>query len=173
MRITIEAQGEVQLDRDFTRIRETIDDLTPVWKEVQIEFFDIEGEQFDSEGKKGLSGKWKPLSPKYEEIKLQKYGSIALIGGILYATGRMRESLTRHTSDTVSEIHKQEATFGTAVPYAKYHQTGGGRLPQRKVIDLSDEQKRRLTKKIQKELLKLVKQRTTLTVNDTNFTEVG
>lgn len=173
MRFTIEVEGETQLDREFNRVKETIDDLTPVWKEVQQEFFDIEFEQFSSEGAKGASGKWKPLSPKYEEIKLKKYGTIALIGGILYATGAMRESLTRHAKDTIEEFGKQEAAFGTSLPYATYHQTGGGRLPRRKVIDLSDEQKRRVQKRIQKELLKLVKGRTTLIVDESNYTEVG
>jgi phage gpG-like protein len=157
MRFTFEFFGEKQFDREFNRVTETLDDLTPVWKEVQTEFFDIEGEQFDSEGAKGKSGRWKELSANYKEVKSRLWG-----GDILHASGRLENSLTKHTTDTIEDFGKQEATYGTSVPYAEYHQKGAGRVPVRKVIDLSDSQKTQLTKVIQKSLLKLIKQKTTL-----------
>lgn len=177
IRFSIEIEGEKQFDRAFNRVENHIEDLTPVWREVQREFFDIEQEQFSSQGAKGAHGKWAELSPAYEEIKLSKYGSIALIGGILYATGEMRESLTRNAKHTVAHFNKQEAAFGTDLPYPVFHQKGTSKMPMRKPIDFSDDQKRRTQKTIQKSLLKLIRGdrevRKTLVVTDGNFGDIG
>lgn len=175
MNISVEVEGVHELRKAFTKVENAADDLTPVWKDVQKEFFEIEKEQFQSGGAKGASGKWKDLSPAYEKIKTALYGTFALLSGVLRATHDLYKSLTRKTGDTVEIFEKQEAAFGTSLLRGKYHQEGGGRLPQRKVIDLSGSQKRRigrvLTKHLQAHIKKHVRH-STLAVDETNFRDI-
>ncbi len=157
IRFGFSVAGKPQFDRTFIRYGAVFDDLTPVWKEVQQEFYSIEADQFQSGGAAGASGKWQPLSPRYEAQKIARYGTFALLAGVLIASNRMYESLTGETGDSVVEIGKQEAVFGTKLPYAKYHQRGGGRLPRREVISFSEKQKLRMQKRIQRKLVELLR----------------
>jgi len=150
---TIEVEGKTELERGYYKIAETVSDFTPVWEGVQQEFYSIEAEQFESEGTKGASGKFQDLSSAYEAIKLAEYGTVP----IMTASGALYESLKGETSDSIVIIDAKEAVFGTSLPYAKKHFEGRGSLPVRKVIDLSDTQKRRLSGRIKKELLPYLK----------------
>lgn len=150
---TITVDGVPTLVRAFNRIEREITDLFDVWREVQKEFFAIEREQFRTEGAAGASGKWKPLSPAYAKLKRKKYGNLP----ILQREFALIKSLTGESTDTIRIFGKDEALFGSAVPYGKYHQRGGGRLPQRKPIDPSDEQLRRIQKAIQRGLVKIIR----------------
>src|SRR5215204_252396 len=149
-RITLSVDGKPEFDRVFRRINANFSDLTPVWEEVRDVFWEIETDQFQSKGSAGASGKWKELSPKTEAAKVNKYGTFALLAGTLIATEAMYKSLTRQTSDSIVDIQRDGIAIGTRLPYAKFHQRGGGRLPQRKVIDFSEKQKTSMMKKIQK-----------------------
>lgn len=62
------------------------------------------------------------------------------------ASDRLFQSLTDQTADSVVEIEAQEMTFGTEVPYARYHQRGEGRNPQRKILVVTEEDRRQLKK---------------------------
>lgn len=150
---TIDVDGVREFDRSFNRIRRHINDLFPVWREVQAEFFFIERRQFRTEGAAGASGRWKALSPKYAAWKLKRYGPKP----ILERTGRLLKSLTNQSPDTIRVFGRREAIFGSRVPYGRYHQRGGGRLPQRKPIDPTTEQKRDLQKAIQRGLVKIIR----------------
>lgn len=152
-RITLEIDGRAQFDRVFRRIDFHLTDLRPAWETVRDVFWEIEQDQFQSEGAAGASGKWKPLSKKYEAQKINKYGTFALLAGVLIASEALYKSLTRQTGDTVLDIQKDSITIGTKLPYAKYHQRGGGRLPQRKIIDFSEKQKTSMMKGIQKTMV--------------------
>lgn len=147
-RFTIEVDGQAEFSRAFNRGVDRIKDLSPIWEEVKQEFFEIQREQFTSEGAAGAAGKWQELSPAYAEVKAQKWGSKP----ILQASGRLYTSLTQEGGDNVSDIRKQEASFGTVVPYALAHQRGN-RVPKREVISFSEKQKNRLMKRIQKKLI--------------------
>jgi phage gpG-like protein len=149
----IEVEGQAAFNRGFNEVTETISDLTPIWKPVQREFHKIEREQFESEGSKGASGQWQQLSQPYEQIKLEKYGSKP----ILEATGRLKRSLTEENSDSIAEFGRQDAAFGTSVPYGRFHQKGNDRLPARAVISLSDRQKERLARAMRREIVSLLK----------------
>lgn len=149
MKIEWSVEGVPILVRSFQRVGEHIDDLRPIWDNVERDFHQIEDSQFKSEGARGASGKWKPLSRPYAKRKAQRWG----MQPILRASGRLEASLTGNTGDTVSFKEPQEFGIGTSVPYAGYHQRGGGRLPKRPVIDFSDSQKRDLQKSIQRDIL--------------------
>lgn len=157
VRIAFEVSGERQFDRIFQRFDEDLRDITPIADEIRDEFWEIEKEQFQSGGAKGASGKWKPLSPAYEKEKIARYGTFAIIAGVLRATDAMYKSMTSQTGDTVYQKSRDQIVIGTSLARAKYHQDGGGRLPQRKVIDFSDEQRRQLTKRIQVSLIKQIR----------------
>ena len=153
-KIQISVDGVDQFNRTFSRLDENFDDLTFLWDDVRDAFWEIQEDQFQSGGAKGASGAWKPLSKKYEEEKIRRYGSFALIAGVLRATDDLYKSLTRQTKDTVYQKSKKSMAVGTSLKYAGYHQRGGGRLPKREVISISDKQKKTLQKTIQKNLVK-------------------
>jgi len=156
-RISLVVDGKAEFDRVFKRLDANLGDLTPVWETVRDEFWHIEQDQFQSGGAAGASGKWKPLAKSTEYQKIKKYGTFAVIAGPLIATEALYKSLTRHTGDSVVEIQKDGITIGTSLKYARYHQTGGKRLPQRKVIDFSDIQKTSMMKKIQKKMVEIMR----------------
>lgn len=150
VRIKLSVDNKAEFDRTFIRFDERISDLRPIWPDVRDEFWSIEKEQFASEGRAGGSGPWKPLTKKYAERKIKRYGAKP----ILVASGRLKASLTGQTADTVYEPSEKEVAIGTRVPYAGYHYRGAGKLPERKPISFSESQKRRLSKTIQKGLVR-------------------
>lgn len=150
IRLTWEVDGVKQIDRSFSRVGQSLSDLRPIWDNVQKEFWQIEDEVFKSENARGASGKWQPLTRPYAKQKAQRYG----VKTILRASDRLYESLTKKTGDTVLLKEPQEFGIGTSVPYAGYHQRGGKKLPKRPVIDFSESHKTRLTKTIQRDILK-------------------
>jgi phage gpG-like protein len=144
-----EVEGVTILNRSFSRVNEHLSDLRPIWNTVQRDFWKIEDSAFKSEGAKGASGKWKALSRPYAKQKAQRYG----VKTILRASDRLMQSLTSQTGDTILIKDKLEFGIGTSLPYAPYHQRGGGKLPKRPVIDFSESQKKDLTKAIQRDIL--------------------
>ncbi len=150
VRISITVDGTDQFNRVFARTDKVLDDLTPVWPELQKEFWRIEREQFASEGGAGASGRWKELSARYKAVKAKRYGAGKRI---LEATGALTRSLTSMTGDTYYQTTKKEFGIGTKLPYGLYHQRGGGRLPKREPISFSDVQKQSMTKVIHKAMI--------------------
>lgn len=151
---SVQVDGVPVLIRSFNRVQRHINDLKRVWDQVEPEFFAMERQQFRTEGAAGASGRWAPLSPAYTARKLKKYGAQP----IMVASGRLRKSLFNEGgSDSVSIKGNREAFFGTRVEYAAYHQRGAGNLPERKPIDPSTEQKRTLTKSIQRGLVNIIR----------------
>lgn len=153
IRFSFEFGGKVQFDRAFNRVEKHIEDLRPVWDEVERVFYRIEREQFASEGAKGGGGKWKPLSRPYAERKAKTHPGRK----ILQREGNLRSSLIGNTADSVLRKEKQEFAIGTRLFYAPFHQDGTSKMPARPPIDLSDEQRTLMTKEIQKSLLKIIR----------------
>jgi len=153
-RISLIVEGEVEFDREFDRFDAVISDLRPIWPDVRKKFWEFEEQQFSSEGKDGRGGKWKKLSKRYAAQKIDRYGPGLKI---LEATGALKESLTGHTGDSVYRTSKDEINIGTSLARGRFHHIGAGRLPIRKVIDLSDQQRTELMKTIQGSLVKLIR----------------
>lgn len=153
-RISLIVEGEAEFDRTFQRLDASFDDLRPIWPDVRDKFWQLEKAQFDSEGGSGRNGKWKKLSARYAAEKVRSYG-----GGlkIMQATGDLRASLTGQTADTIYRTTKEDITIGSSLPRAGWHHRGDGRLPQRKLIDLSDRQREDLMKVIQAGLVKMLR----------------
>jgi phage gpG-like protein len=146
--------GVENLNRAFNRTEGYVADMRNFAPAVSQEFYQIETEQFASEGASGASGKWTPLSPAYERFK-----AVAFPGEtILRATGHMEASLTDPDAlDAIFFANADEITLGTKDPKAVYHHRGAGRLPSRPVISMSEPQKRRIQKAIQRELVEFTR----------------
>lgn len=148
--LSFEVEGEEQLKRAFSRFGEYAQDLRDEFKEIARDFHEtVEQKQFATEGAYGAGG-WAPLSPGYAAWKGKNYPGMP----ILQLTGRLMESLTGKTSDTIEEIGRQDFRLGTKAPYAIYHQKGTGRMPARPIIKLTEDDKRRWTKIIHIGLVK-------------------
>lgn len=154
LRFVSTVDGIVTLDRAFNRIEEYISDFRSVWPSVTQEFYRIEAEQFASEGAAGASGKWTPLSPAYAKFKAVEFPGEP----ILQASHHMIESLTDPEAlDAVFIPEPTQLTIGTRDPKALAHHRGRGRLPARPVISMSEAQKRRIQKAIQRELVEFTR----------------
>lgn len=141
IRLTGEVIGERQFDRALTRIERGVTDLKPLFELLGEDFRDSERQQFAHEG----YGSWPALSAAYAARKRLLWGDKP----ILQASGALRSAMTeRMTPGNVTDIRETEAAFGVNLgkPYPRYHQTGAGNLPQRKVIDFREGDKRRMTK---------------------------
>lgn len=148
---SIEVDGKAEFSRQFARQDALFKDFTKVWPDVRAEFYQIENEQFDSEGGKGGSGRWKELSARYKVRKIARYGAGKKI---MEATGDLRRSLTSNGEGSVYRTTKDTIEIGSSIDYGRYHQRGSGKLPKRKIIDFSEEQKKRLTKTVQRSLIR-------------------
>lgn len=151
--LTFEVSGDKQLVRSLSRFGDDLKDMRPAFNEIIKLFQRIEKKQFDSEGSHG-SGGWPDLNATYALWKSKNFPGKP----ILQRTQRLVFSLVKDTQDTVKVMKPMEFRMGTKVPYAIYHQEGTGRMPKRKVIDLSEEDKREWVKTIQRWLVNMAKQ---------------
>jgi phage gpG-like protein len=141
-------EGIETFNRVFNRIDEFISDFRSVWPLVAQEFYQIEEEQFASEGAAGLSGKWAPLSAPYKRWKEIHFPGQP----ILKLSNAMYESLTSPDApDSIFLPEPEQLTIGTKVPYGRRHQR------TRPVISMNEEQKRRIQKAIQRELVQFTR----------------
>lgn len=146
--------GVENLDRAFSRTESFVADMRNFAPSIAREFYISEDEQFESEGAKGASGRWTPLSDPYARFKAERFPGET----ILRATGALQSSLTDPDAlDAIFQVDAREIVIGSKVPYAVAHHRGGGRLPSRPVISLSEEQKRRMHKAIQRDLVQEVR----------------
>ena len=147
--VSFEIFGDRQVERELLRLSDAAADMRPAGERFMDYMRSIERSQFDSEGSTG-SGGWAPLKPRTVAGKAAR----GLDPRILRATDRLRKSLTNKTSpDHVEEINADSFFFSTRVPYARYHQTGTRRMPQRRPVELSERNRRAVVKIIQTHLL--------------------
>jgi phage gpG-like protein len=96
-----------------------LSDLSPAMRMIAEDMREMEGEQFSSAGAAGGTP-WAALAPS--TVKRKRGG-----GGILVASGALRDSLTDAESpDHVETIGKLSLEIGTDLPYARFQQTGAG-----------------------------------------------
>lgn len=75
------------------------------------------------------SGGWSPLDPQYAAWKkMHEPGTSTMV-----RTGRLFRSLTT-LAGPPNRIDVMDATFGTGIEYAKFHQYGTSKMPKRKVV---------------------------------------
>lgn len=150
IQFTATVDGSEVLNRAFNRVEEFISDFRPLWPSVAGEIYTINAEQFESEGAAGASGRWQALSPAYA-----KYKAVTFPGQpILQAEGHMIASLTDpEAPDAIFRPLPDELVIGTRDPKARAHHLGLGHLPARPIFSFTEQQKRRIQKAIQRELV--------------------
>lgn len=101
--------------------------------------------QFAGEGSRGASP-WAPLAPSTVQARTRRWGyyrqapSFGAAGArpILTWTGRLRRSFSRTGAGHVRQVSASGLTWGSSVPYGRFHQRGGRRLPRRPPVDFRD-----------------------------------
>lgn len=144
LRITLAVEGEVQLDRTLARFTDAVSDAAPVWEVLANRFAALERRQFASEGAYA-SGGWTPLSPRYAAWKARRYPGKP----ILERTGELKRSLTERPFG-VEVIEAGFMVVGSGTDYGRYHQAGGGTLPQRRPVELPESERRTWARLIQR-----------------------
>jgi len=94
-----------------------------------------------AETKKGFRDERDPDGVPWKPLKYPRRNSKGR-DRILQDTGLMRTSVTAQGGQNTDEIGPTWLEWGTSVPYAKYHQDGTSRIPQRQFLgvgkDLAD-----------------------------------
>ena len=94
-----------------------------------------------------LGAGWAPLAASTVKARARRWGTYrqAPTGGagptgpILVWTGRLRGSFQRGSSEHVRLVSSSSLTWGSSVPYGRYHQAGGARLPRRAMLAFRDD----------------------------------
>lgn len=142
--MTLSFYGDAQLDRTLARFADNIGDARPAWEVLAERFRRLEVRQFATEGR-AASGGWPALSPTYAAWKARHYPGKP----ILEREGDLKRSLTRRPFG----VEVLEATFmvvGSDVERGRYHQHGGGRLPQRRPVELPEAERRTWARVLQR-----------------------
>jgi hypothetical protein len=133
---------EVDNDRRFRNAiqsaADTIGDFRIPFGQILRDFYKSEQSIFKLKG----PGQYPAISERYGKIKRKKVG---FIYPLLVLSGRLAASLLGPSNPgSVSIITKLSLTFGSSVPYLRYHQSDAPRkyLPQRKVLFIGPEAKR-------------------------------
>lgn len=149
MRLELEAFGDVQFSREILRVGANARNMRPAFDEIHDIVRGAEKQQFSTQGA-AFSGGWKPLAPSTVAEKAAK----GLDRRILHRTLRLRTSLTtKHGRDHVYRATADEMFVGTRVSYARWHQLGTERMPQRRPFELNDAVRREIVRVLQRHLV--------------------
>lgn len=145
MRLVIEHHGDVQLARTLVRIGEHAGDVRPAFRAIISDLEQIEDRQFGSEGGYG-SGGWAPLAESTLRAKQAK-GQPTRIN---VATGESKAALTGGGGGSIRVVTPSSMAFGANTPGAKFAQKGTARMPARPMLELPEQDRRDLPKRIQR-----------------------
>lgn len=118
-------------------------DLTPAWRNLVKYYRERATPQtFASQGQR-IGEVWAPLSNPYAKYKAIKWPGQP----ILRASDRLFRSLTvADATDAIEDITSQSLIYGTATPYASYHQKGVGKLPRRAILAVTEADRREMAR---------------------------
>jgi hypothetical protein len=136
--------GDELFAREIERVGKRGSDMRPVLKAIGEKWLDWNWEQFISEGKRA-SGGWAPLTPEthlYKELQ-------GLNPMILQAHERLIEAMTEPKSYWATEDFLIWQLEDDVNDYAKYHQTGTSKMPQRKPLEWTEQDKTVMMKMLQ------------------------
>lgn len=122
------------LEYQLRGMESALRNLKPVWAQVRDVLIDFIKQHFNTEGSYAGTP-WVPLSPAYAAYKARKAPGKT----ILRFRDRLYGSLTKRGSEEqVFRMGENWMEWGTAVPYARPHQTGSlsvqNRPPKRVVL---------------------------------------
>ena len=143
---TFEIFGEEQIARRLSRFGDGVEDFRPAFGSIVERLREDTQEQFSQAGR----GLWPPLSPAYAAWKAVHYPGKP----IMRRSDHLYNSLVGRSGDSVLVMQPMEMRWGTKTSYAKYHQLGKG-VPQRRVVDLSELEKKMIIKELQAYMVKM------------------
>lgn len=131
--------SEQQVSRAFLALEHEVADMsTPLDRMADVVLQSVR-EQFTTQGESGLGHMWTPLTPEYAAWKLVHFGPRP----ILVASGGSKgAALNKAQAVTVTSTRMIYEPKGKGGEILAWHQTGAGDLPQRKVVALTEAQKR-------------------------------
>lgn len=139
--------GEEQYARRFNTLGDEMAHLKTPLERVAERFRQTVGQQFQTEGAHGSGSGWVPLNREYQAWKDNAFPGRPM----LVRTGEMRRAFlvegTRHLDDHSLRwgVDDQRNADGEPIAdYAMAHQTGQGRVPERKIIQLRIDDRRAL-----------------------------
>jgi hypothetical protein len=118
--------------RQSGRFRQQLANLEPLWERFKPIMGEIEAQRFAEAGPG-----WAPLA----ESTIRQKAAAGYPLDPLIRTGALRDSLTQESA--AAKTTRLTMEWGSGVDYAKYHQEGTPRMPQRKVIDIDVDARRR------------------------------
>lgn len=145
--VTLTLMGDQQVVRTLTNQQWFLTDMRPAWEQVADEFAKAEKELFRTRDR----GAWPALSKQYARWKEQRYPGKPP----MRRTDTLYRELTQRPFG-VERITRWSLTIGTQLPYARIHQKGGwvpGWPPKRMVVHLTEDEKRRIVKAVQAQLV--------------------
>jgi hypothetical protein len=144
LRVSFEVAGEGQYVRGFEAMEAELADMREPLGHIAEDLKQAVGEQFLSEGAHG-GAPWVPLEPGYAAEKDERYGPHP----ILVASGEMRRAFL---VDGTRELGPQRLVWGVTDQVDEHgdriairagaHQTGRGVVPQRKIVALTQTERR-------------------------------
>jgi phage gpG-like protein len=113
-------------------MRDRADNFRPVFNQIKDYLEDTWESNFLANGLR--VGGWKPLDAEYGAWKATRFpGAIPLV-----QTGELFRSI-RNLRGRDVEIGDREASFGTNIKYAKFHQYGTSKMPKRQIVFQPDD----------------------------------
>jgi len=149
LRFTISVKNAKSIDLAFGGLVAKIRDWRGLWPAVINQLSKAEERAFSTQGALTEHGEWQKLSPDYEKAKRKKYGDQM----IETASSRLRDSLTGMTGETIEVLEPLHMRWGTSVPYAMWQQTGTRKMPARRLMDFTEEDRVVIQKQIQREAI--------------------
>ena len=144
--VNFNVQGVTQVSRnlrvlakDITNLGEFYGDALDIITARSDSIFAVAGANVQR------AGVWPPLAASTIKAREKRWGYYKRSPsrpGVLRWTGNLQENKDRHVSDRGGRLTYR-------APYAIYHQDGGGHLPRRVVVDLSDETGMQIVKSLQ------------------------
>lgn len=146
LRADIKIEGVDETTDSLKRMKKALQNLRDVLQPVgDFLLFFYKSAVFETEGQV-IGESWADLSQPYRSRKADRFPG----RGILEATGTMRSSLDVQTTDDFIRVFNP-------IEYAKYHQFGTGKMPQRVMLKLDKERADSVSSMISKGIRKRLK----------------
>lgn len=128
VRVRTSVSGTQSVNRYFDGMLRRSADFRQIFRWAQRELEEANRENFATHG--AASGRpWMPLDNEYARWKLGNYGAKP----IMIREGDLYQELT-FLRGRPNDIGNRSATFGTDLPYAKFHQAGTRNMARRTIV---------------------------------------
>lgn len=143
MRVSLDFIGEDLVAAEIVGYGVRAQDLRPAFRRSLRVIHDAVDRQFSSQGAYG-SGGWRPLAPSTVAEKAAK----GLDPRIMHRSYALRDSLLGKNAYRIQRVNRQSLVYGTHVDYAVYHQRGTSKMPRRRLVQLTNSDRRLIVRSI-------------------------